>query len=139
MNEPLLFFKKYLQYGSKIASVVPSSTYLARAVCSNIDWRECSTVVELGAGTGPITDEILRHARPECRIIAIERDHDFVEVLQKRFSSRANLEIVEGDCADLKEILESRGIWSVDHIISGLPTAVLPRGTRDRLFRAVQK
>jgi ornithine lipid N-methyltransferase len=138
MNDSALFLGKFLTQGTRIASVAPSSRWLSRTTVANIDWPRVEAVVELGAGTGPITRVIAEVARPDCRVIVIERDPDFARLLAERFGSRANLDIVEGDVRDLATILADRNVTSVDHVISGLPTPSLSRDVQLELFRTVR-
>jgi phospholipid N-methyltransferase len=138
MNDFALFLGKFLTQGTRIASVAPSSRWLSRLTVANIDWAKATALVELGAGTGPITRVIAERARPECRVIVIERDRDFASLLRKRFETRPNFEIVEGDVRDLAPILAARNVSSVDHVISGLPSPSLPRAVQVDLFRAVR-
>ncbi len=77
-------------------------------------------------------------ARPDCRVVVIERDRDFARLLKERFESRANFDIVLGDVRDLGSILADRKVASVDHVISGLPVPSFPRGSQFDLFRAVR-
>jgi phospholipid N-methyltransferase len=137
MNDFALFLGKFLTQGTRIASVAPSSRWLSRLTVANIDWSSARVVVELGAGTGPITRVMAECAPPDCRVFVIERDRDFVRLLQERFPGRANIEIVEGDVRDLASILADRNVTSVDHVVSGLPSPSLPRGVQLALFRAV--
>ncbi len=137
MNGLLLFLGKFLRHGTRIASIVPSSVWLARAVTSNINWLSARVIVELGAGTGPITEEILRHAPTECRVIAIERDADFVALLRKRFESATNLEIIHGDALSLASLLTERAIDSVDYIVSGLPVPSFSKSDQQALFTVI--
>jgi phospholipid N-methyltransferase len=137
MNDFRLFLGKFLRQGTAIASIAPSSRWLARATVSNVDWQRVGAVVELGAGTGPITREIAKRARPECRVVVIERDPDFLTLLRARFGDCPNFEIVAGDVCELAQILASRGLSSVDHVISGLPLPSFPRELQLSLFRAV--
>lgn len=51
-----------------------------------------ATVVEIGAGTGALTAELVKRA---ARVVAIERDRDLVPVLGARFGEAAT--ILEGD------------------------------------------
>lgn len=139
MNDFALFLGKFLTQGTRIASVAPSSRWLSRATVANIDWGRTSALVELGAGTGPITRVIAELARPECRVVVIERDRDFARLLRERFGSHTNFDIVEGDVRDLSSILENRNIASVDHVVSGLPVPSFPRDLQHELFRAVRK
>ncbi|MGO9470738.1 MAG: rRNA adenine N-6-methyltransferase family protein [Isosphaeraceae bacterium] len=138
MNDFALFLGKFLTQGTRIASVAPSSRWLSRTTLANIDWARVNTLVELGAGTGPITRVIAELARPDCRVVVIERDRDFARLLEERFESRANFDIVLGDVRELGSILADRDVAVVDHVISGLPVPSFPRGLQIDLFRAVR-
>jgi len=137
MNDHTLFLGKFFQQGTAIASVSPSSRWLSRLTIQNIDWQATDALVELGAGTGPITREIAARARPECRIVVVERDPDFARLLRERFAAHANFDIVRGDVRDLSAILGDRGFAAVDHVVSGLPVPSFHRDLQDGLFRAV--
>jgi len=137
MNESLLFFGKFLRQGTAIASLAPSSPWLSRATIGEIDWERVGVVVELGAGTGPITAAIAEHARPETRVLALERDPDFCRILRERYADRPNLEIIEGDVRELDAMLADRGLERVDEIVSGLPVPSFPKELRRDLFRVV--
>jgi len=139
MRDSLLFFGKFLRHGTKIASLAPSSPWLSRATVRNVDWDQARVLVELGSGTGPITRVIAERAHPDCKVIALERDHDFAAILRDRFRGRANLEVVEGDVRDLAEILAARGIERADHVISGLPVPSFPKDLQRDLFRVVKR
>lgn len=139
MNQSLLFLGKFLRHGTAIASLAPSSPWLSRATVRNVDWDRARVLIELGAGTGPITRELVDRARPETRLIVLERDPDFVRVLRERFDPRPNLEIIEGDVLDLAAMLKDRGIDRVDNVISGLPVPSFPKGLQRDLFRNVSQ
>ena len=139
MRENLLFVGKFLRHGVHIASVWPSSAALSRATIGRIDWDRAQVIVELGAGTGAITEQIVRRLRAHTTLIAIERDGDFVEVLRRRFGGHKNVEIVQADAADLDRLLEARGIGQVDAFVSGLPTPSLPAAARDRMLASVNR
>jgi phospholipid N-methyltransferase len=132
----LLFFSKFLKHGADIASFVPSSPYLARAVVRGIDFSNCRCVVELGAGTGPITSELLRLAPPACRSIIVERDKDFCVRLRERFPGA---DVVEADAANLERVLDERGIDKVDHFLCGLPLPSFKRAARDHILDIVRR
>jgi len=137
MNDHALFLGKFLRQGTAIASVAPSSRWLSRLSVQKIDWQRTDALIELGAGTGPVTRVIAAHVRPECRVVVVERDPDFARLLRARFQDRANFDIVLGDVRDLGSILGDRGIASVDHVVSGLPVPSFRRGLQEDLFRAV--
>ena len=138
MNDFTLFLGKFLRQGTAIASIAPSSRWLSATTVRNIDWDQARVLVELGAGTGPITRVISERVQPDCRVVVIERDRDFARLLRERFQDRANFEIVEGDVRELKSILADRGIATVDHVISGLPVPSFPRDLQHDLFRNIR-
>ncbi len=126
-----LMFTKFLQRGRVIASFAPSSRSMARAILKDINFETARNIVELGAGTGPITHELLKRAGKNCRCLIIELDHDLCRHLRKRFP---NADIVEADASDLDRLLDERGIKKVDHILSGLPLPSIPEEIRERIL-----
>ena len=126
-----LFLKKFLEKGTGISAAVPSSKALCRAVIRPIDFSKPSTIVELGAGTGPVTEEILERLRPHHRFAAVEFDPDFCDVMRRRFPE---VNVIEGDASRVREPLAALGIHKVDYVVSGLPTPNLPRRASARLW-----
>lgn len=139
MSDLSLFFGKFLQHGTKIASLAPSSRWLSRATVGDVDWARADVIVELGAGTGPITRVIAEQARTETKVIVLERDPDFASLLRERFSAHPHFDVIEGDVRDLSGMLAERGIGRVDHIISGLPVPSFPKDLQRDLFRVVKQ
>ena len=141
MNDNALFLGKFLTNltrGNSIASIAPSSRWLSRTTVRNIAWDRVKTLVELGGGTGPITRVLAERARPDCRVVVVERDPDFAGLLRQRFGSLPNFEMIEGDVRDLGNLLAGRGISQVDHVISGLPCPSFPRDLQHALIRTVR-
>ncbi len=134
-----LFLSKFLRHGTTIASFWPSSKALSKATIKEIDWNKAKVIVELGAGTGPITDQIIKRLKPHTTFIAIERDKDFAKILQERFSGHKNVHIIQADVRDLDTVLKRQGVKHVDAFISGLPTPSLPLGVRKRMLACVRR
>jgi phospholipid N-methyltransferase len=132
----LLFISKFLRHGTSIAAVAPSSPWLARALVRGIDFSRARCIVELGAGTGPITAELLRQASTDCRILVIERDPDFCRRLRNRFPGT---EILQADAADLEQLLADCGSGAIDHVICGLPLPSFSIQTRKRILDVVRR
>lgn len=137
MSDHSLFLGKFLEQGTAIASLAPSSRWLSRTTVRNVDWDRVEVLVELGAGTGPITRVLAEKARPGTRVVVLERDHDFARLLQERFAKMPNFDVIEGDVRNLASMLEDRGISQVDHVISGLPVPSFPKDLRRELFDVV--
>jgi phospholipid N-methyltransferase len=134
MRETWLVFRKFLANARTVATVAPSSRALARATVSGIDWANAQTVVELGAGTGPITEELVKAAPPGIRLIINEFLPDFCRALRQRFPS---LDVAEGDARRLEGMLTDRDISHVDYILSGLPLTHFKPADRDAVMDQV--
>jgi phospholipid N-methyltransferase len=126
-----LMFTKFLQRGRVIASFAPSSRFMVNAILRGIDFSRCQCIVELGAGTGPVTAELLKLVPAHCRLLIIELDADLCRHLRQRFPSA---DIVHADAADMDRLLDERGIPKVNHILSGLPLPSIPESVRDRIL-----
>jgi phospholipid N-methyltransferase len=123
--------RKFLRHGTTIASFSPSSRFLSRAIIHGINFDAAKVVVELGAGTGPITHELMKRVNPNTHCVIVEQDHDFCVRLREKFPAA---DIVEGDAARIDQILADRGIRQVDHVLSGLPLPSFPAALRDSII-----
>ncbi|WP_422927051.1 ornithine lipid N-methyltransferase [Singulisphaera sp. PoT] len=139
MKDFFLFLGKFFKHGTAIASLAPSSPWLSETTVRNIPWDKARVLVELGAGTGPITKVLAAKAHPDCKVIVLERDPDFARLLRERFADKPNFDVIEGDVRDLEQILKDRGISQVDYVVSGLPVPSFPKDLQRDLFRNVKK
>jgi phosphatidylethanolamine/phosphatidyl-N-methylethanolamine N-methyltransferase len=128
-----LFLRKFLQQGTKIASIAPSSRALARALCTHVRADQPQTIIELGAGDGAVTRVAAGRMHAESRLIAIEQDADFAERLRAAVPGAT---VVTGDVKDLAAHLSEQGVEGseIDLVISGLPTPSLPRAVSEAVF-----
>lgn len=126
-----LMLTKFLKQGRSIASFAPSSRFMARKLIGGIDWDKAKCIVELGAGTGPITAEMVKQLKPHTKLLVIELDPDLAARLKSRFP---NVDVVQGDASKFDELLAERGITQVDHVLSGLPLPSFPAVLRDTIL-----
>lgn len=125
-----LMMKAFLRQGRKIASFAPSSRYMARKIVDGIDWDHAKCIVELGAGTGPITAEIVKRVKPHTKLLVIELDPILCGRLKSRFHNVPNVDVVQGDATRFDKLLLERGLQQVDHVLSGLPLPSFPEELR---------
>jgi ornithine lipid N-methyltransferase len=135
MKRTAVFAGQFLKKGTHIASFCPSSPWMSRSIVRGIRWQTVRCIVELGAGTGPVTHELVKHGKKTRRVI-VENDPHFFEILQQRFPDE---DIVHGSAADLDKILHDRGIehGGVDHVISGLPCPSIPKDVVAKIMHDV--
>jgi phospholipid N-methyltransferase len=118
-----LFFKRFLANPGLIGALCPSSTALCREMIAEINIECAETVIELGPGTGVITDEILARLNPRTKFIAIELDEKMYENLRK---NRPHVHVVNDSAENLPEIMKNAGVKHLNAVVSGLPWAAFP-------------
>jgi phospholipid N-methyltransferase len=116
-----LFAREWLQRPAAVGAVWPSSDQLARCIAAHVPQRGDGLVVELGAGTGVVTQALLRRGIACERLVVIERSEAFVEHLRERFPE---VTVLHGDATELAELLPRDR--PVDTIVSSLPLRSLP-------------
>ena len=98
------------------------SGLLARELVAQAGVGPADLVLELGAGTGRITEPLARSA---ARVIAVELDIGYAETLRRRFRTERRVTIVEADV--LQTPLPGDPYRVFGNIPFGLTTAILRR------------
>jgi phosphatidylethanolamine/phosphatidyl-N-methylethanolamine N-methyltransferase len=116
-------------------ALAPSSRFLAQLIAKESLLEGAHTVLEVGPGTGVFTEELLRQMTPGGKLVVIEKNGRFAQVLRQRFPS---LTVIE-DCATLLPThMRALQLEPADRIISGLPWAAMPPRLQVRLLRAIR-
>ena len=120
LSDTTLFLQEWLVNPGRTGSVVPSSRRLASAMARWLPADPDSFVLELGPGTGIVTEALLRRGLREEKLVAIEHNPKLAHLLRKRFP-RAH--VITGDAWQLDELLRNHRepIESVGAVISSLP------------------
>jgi phosphatidylethanolamine/phosphatidyl-N-methylethanolamine N-methyltransferase len=139
MKEGELFFRQWLRSPKSMGSVLPSSRVLARAIAAEIAWQPGQYVVELGGGTGAITQGLIERGIPRDRIIVIELDGSLYTYLKDRLTGCT---VIQGDATRLDEILARHEVGEVGTVLSGLPMVGMPeafqRAIIEQSFKAMK-
>jgi len=85
-----------------------------------VDFDQARTIVELGAGTGCFTKEIINRLHPDAELYTFEINEKFCGVLNTYSDERVH---VINDSAENM----SKYVQSADVVISGMPLASLPK------------
>jgi phosphatidylethanolamine/phosphatidyl-N-methylethanolamine N-methyltransferase len=131
--EHLRFLRGLLLRPKNVGAIAPSSPALAKTIAGQVDLARSGPVLELGPGTGVVTQALIERGISEERLIAIEYDPEFASLVAKRFS-RAR--ILQGDAFQFAELLDSTVDEPYAAIVSGLPLLNFPMETRRRLIEA---
>jgi len=88
-------------------------------------------VVELGPGTGPVTEALIGQGIDPSRLVLVEFDPAFCRLLRTRYPEAT---VVQGDAYGLKRLLGGMLQGPVAAIVSGLPLFTKPLQVRLRLL-----
>lgn len=119
----------FLRAPQEIGAVLPSSPFLARRMMDALNLSHAQVVVELGAGTGAITNELLKRVQPAARVVIIDSNAEAIAILKARLSKLSNIELILGDAKELRRILSDIKLTRVDAIVSSLPYASMNETT----------
>ena len=89
-------------------------------------------MVELGPGTGAITDVILSRLAPNARLVSVEVNHRLAARLSQRYRGRP-VEVLHASAADVEDLVPG----PVDAVVSGLPWTVMPESVSRRTLDGV--
>jgi phosphatidylethanolamine/phosphatidyl-N-methylethanolamine N-methyltransferase len=127
------FLRSWIERPLLTGAVAPSSKYLAQAMASYVDPRVPGPVVELGPGTGPVTDALVRRGIEQERLVLVEFNPEFAQLLKRRFPRAA---IVCGDAYDVRDALADVVREPCAGFISSLPLFTKPMPQRVELLSA---
>lgn len=135
-EDEVRFFATWATSPIKMGSVTPTSRALARLMVEHANPDPAGYTLEIGPGTGVVTQALLDAGIPPEKIVSVEYDKDFCRLLQKRFPS---MTIIRGDAFDLDNALGDYRDVTFSAVLSGLPLLNVPRAKRapyiESLFR----
>jgi phosphatidylethanolamine/phosphatidyl-N-methylethanolamine N-methyltransferase len=127
------FFRSWMGKPLSMGAVSPSGKALTRRMASFVDPDCHLPIIELGPGTGVVTEALLERGVAPERIVSIEYSADFCRLLEQRFDG---VTIIEGDAYALEHALAGRIAGPVGAIISSLPLLNQPASRRSDLVQA---
>lgn len=126
------FLKSWLRAPLRTGAIAPSGAKLSDAMAFSAAIKPGETVIELGPGTGVVTQALLMRGVWEGNLILIEADPDLARLLRQRYPA-AN--VIEGDAFALLSQWAESGM-AAGAVVSSLPLFVYPRHKRQELARA---
>ena len=94
LTDTTLFLQEWLANPQRTGSVAPSSPQLAAAMAQWLPHDPESFVLELGPGTGAVTEALIKHGLREDRLVAIEHNPKMARLLREKFP---RAQIIIGD------------------------------------------
>ncbi|MER7014886.1 methyltransferase domain-containing protein [Saccharopolyspora sp. NPDC000359] len=132
LGEYRTFLRSAVRNPRVVGAATPTSAAVAATVAQVVPTTGTPVVVELGPGTGSLSDGIHARLPQGARHLGIELGEGMVEHLR---AHKPWLEVVHADASDLLALLDKRGITRVDAVISSIPWSLMPGGAQDHLLR----
>lgn len=130
----LLNFVHFIKHLGYTGAVAPSSRYLALEMVQSVRRHRSHypgkplRILELGPGTGPITESIVQYLLPGDTLDIVEIDQRFYELIRRRFAGKQvrvfNMDVLEFDVQEPYDI-----------IISSIPYEQIPESVTGKIWR----
>ncbi|HEU4806073.1 MAG TPA: rRNA adenine N-6-methyltransferase family protein [Nitrobacter sp.] len=132
LDDEVRFLRSWIEKPLHMGAVMPSGRILARTMAQYVDIGSTDPVVELGPGTGAITNALIEHGVDQKRLVLVEYDPGFCALLRDRYPQAT---VVQGDAYTLRDSLWNVLSKRASAVVSGLPLVTKPMLTRLRLIR----
>jgi phosphatidylethanolamine/phosphatidyl-N-methylethanolamine N-methyltransferase len=132
LDDEVRFLRSWIEKPLHMGAVMPSGRLLARTMAHYVDPHGTGPVIELGPGTGAITNALVERGVDQKRLVLVEYNPGFCALLRDRYPQA---KVVQGDAYRLRDTL-----WNVlgapaSAVVSGLPLVTKPMLTRMKLIR----
>jgi phosphatidylethanolamine/phosphatidyl-N-methylethanolamine N-methyltransferase len=131
LDDEVRFIRTWIEKPLTTGAVTPSGRALARTMAAYVDPDVPGPIVELGPGTGPVTEALIARGIDPSRLVLVEFDPTFCRLLRKRYPQAT---IVQGDAYSLKRLLAGALQQPAAAVVSGLPLFNKPLKMRLRLL-----
>ena len=127
------FLRSFVTAPMRTGAQWPSGKALSRAMAQAVDLAVPGPIIELGPGTGVVTEALLARGVPPERLIMIEFSAQFVKLLSQRYP---NVRLIHGDAYALDDHVRRLGLGPPAAVVSSLPLLTQPPARRLELLRA---
>jgi len=121
-----LFIAQLLRKPHQLVALAPSSRALSAEMAATLD-PAGGPVIELGAGTGRITQAILDRGFAPEQVHSIEMNPEFCDLLRAKFPGLNVHRMSAGDVGDL-------AVTGAQAVVSGLPLLSMPHDLQDAIL-----
>jgi phosphatidylethanolamine/phosphatidyl-N-methylethanolamine N-methyltransferase len=132
LDDEVRFLRSWIEKPLRMGAVMPSGKVLARTMAQYVDVNSTAPVVELGPGTGAITNALIEHGIDQKRLVLVEYNPGFCALLRDRYPQA---KVVQGDAYALRASLGDVLGAPASAVVSGLPLVTQPMLKRLKLIR----
>src|SRR6185312_7041355 len=105
LDDEVRFLRTWIEKPLHVGAVMPSSKNLARTMAQFVDPNASGPIVELGPGTGAITNALIERGVDPAQLVLVEYNPGFCALLRDRYPQA---KVVQGDAYRLRDTL-----WNV--------------------------
>jgi len=130
-----LFARRFIERPEAVGAVAPSSKLLAQALSAHIKPGTASQAyryLEVGPGTGAVTQEIVLRLGVADRLDLVELDEELAAELKKKYADNPQIHVVAGS------ITQWQPDYDYDAIVMGIPFNALPLGLVKEIWEHVR-
>jgi phosphatidylethanolamine/phosphatidyl-N-methylethanolamine N-methyltransferase len=131
LRDEARFIRSWIDKPLITGAVSPSGKALAKMMAAPIDPETPGQIIEIGPGTGPVTEALIKRGVDESRLVLLEFNPGFVDLLRQRFP-RAT--VLQGDAYDVIGLTAGVLTGLVAGIVSSLPLLTKPVPRRAKLL-----
>jgi phosphatidylethanolamine/phosphatidyl-N-methylethanolamine N-methyltransferase len=117
LDDEVRFIRSWLEKPLAIGAVTPSGRALARTMARYVNPGMAGPVVELGPGTGPVTEALIAEGIAAERLVLVEFNPTFCQLLRARFPAAT---VIQGDAYGMRRLLAGLLQQPAAAIVSGL-------------------
>src|ERR1700678_1641535 len=132
LDDEVRFLRSWIEKPLHMGAVMPSGRVLARTMAQYVDIKSTGPVVELGPGTGAITNALIDRGVDQKRLVLVEYNPGFCALLRDRYPQA---QVIKGDPYVLGDSRDDVLVKPASAVVSGLPLVTKPMQTRLRRIR----
>ena len=123
LEQQFLLLRELIRDPREMGALCPSSSALAEEMAASVpeSFFKSGLFVELGAGTGPVTEALLKHGVPPERLFVVEKSSALAECLERKFPT---VRVLCCDAGDLQSLMPEG--QPVRAVVSSLPFRSIP-------------
>ncbi len=120
-------------------AVAFSSGTLVKRMLKTVNFSDAQVIIELGAGSGCITELLAQKIKPSTTLIVFEVNDMFCKMLKQKFTA-SNIHIINDSAENLdKHLYRITGMKKADCVISSLPFSIIDEETRNRIVTTIKQ
>jgi phosphatidylethanolamine/phosphatidyl-N-methylethanolamine N-methyltransferase len=123
LTDEARFLKSWFDKPLVTGAVSPSGKALARMMARYVDPSQPGYVLEIGPGTGPVTEALIERGVAPDRLVLVEFNEEFADLLERRFPG---VTVVRGDAYAVAKTLAGRLDQPLTATVCSLPLLTKP-------------